>query len=86
MRDETAAMIVPRLLDRQAAASYLGGVSVDTVDRLIHSGQISSLRLPVERQRRGAKGVPGINRRILVDRAELDELILKWRERTEDNR
>jgi hypothetical protein len=72
--------LAPRLLDRDGAARYLG-VSGDTLDRLIHSGQISVVRLPVERQRKGAKGIPGTNRRILIDRAELDELIPRWRER-----
>ena len=70
----------PRLLDRDQAALYLS-VSTDTIDRLIHTGAISIVRLPVERNRRTGRGIAGSTRRILIDRAELDELIPRWRER-----
>ena len=71
----------PRLLDRDQAAQYLA-VSTDTLDRLIHTGVISVVRLPVERSRKTGRGVAGAMRRVLVDRAELDELIPSWRERS----
>jgi excisionase family DNA binding protein len=72
--------ITPRLLDREQAGVYLG-VSADTVSRLIHAGKISVVRLPVERGRGSGTGVTGTNRRVLIDRAELDALIPQWRER-----
>jgi len=77
-RDATG--ITPRLLDRQQAAAYLG-VSPDTIDRLIQTDVISVVRLPVERSRHTGRGIRGVSRRILIDRAELDELIPRWRER-----
>ena len=72
--------IVPRLLNREQTAAYLG-VSADTIDRLIGTGAISLVKLPVVRARRNGNGVSGSNRRVLIDRAELDTLIPKWRER-----
>ena len=72
--------VVPRLLDRRGAAAYLA-VSPDTVDRLIDTGAISLVKLPVVRARKNGNGVSGSNRRILIDREELDLLIPKWRER-----
>ena len=78
----TSASIIPRLLDRNQAATYLG-VSVDTVDRLIRAGMIGVVKLPVERSRHTGRGVMGVNRRILVDRVQIDEQIVKWRERAE---
>lgn len=72
--------IAPRLLGRRQAAQYLGG-SEDTIDRLIQAGELSVVRLPVERSRHTGRGVPGVSRRILIDRVELDELIPRWRER-----
>jgi hypothetical protein len=72
--------IAPRLLDREQAAAYLG-VSVDSLDRLLHSGAISIVRIPCERHRKTGRGVPGASRRVLVDRVELDALIPSWRER-----
>ena len=72
--------IEPRLLNRNQAAGYLG-VSADTVDRPIGTGAISLVKLPVARSRRNGNGVSGSNRRILIDRTELDALIPKWRER-----
>jgi excisionase family DNA binding protein len=78
--DLASAAITPRLIDRSEAARYLG-VSCDTLDRLIQTGQISVVRLPVERHRKTGRGVPGASRRILIDRVELDELCTRWRER-----
>ena len=72
--------VIPRLLDREQAAAYLA-VSPDTLDRLLHTGVVSVVRLPVERHHKTGRGVPGAMRRILIDRNELDELIPQWRER-----
>jgi hypothetical protein len=69
----------PRLLDRDAAAKYLS-VSVDTVDRLLQSGALHVVRLPVQRDRKTGLGVRGTTRRILVDRHELDSLVDRCRE------
>jgi excisionase family DNA binding protein len=73
------AAIPPRLLDRRQAAQYLG-CSEDTIDRLIHTGQIGVVRLPVERSRHTSRGVRGVSRIVRIDRCELDSLIPKWRE------
>ena len=73
-----------RLLSREQAAEYLGGVSVDTIDRLINTGAISIVRLPVERHVKTGAGIAGVNRRILIDRAELDAVIPQWREKRQD--
>lgn len=70
----------PRLLDREAAAAYLS-VSAATLDRLIQSGALAVIRLPVERGRTGL-GVPGRTRRILLDVRDLDALIERSRERS----
>ena len=69
----------PRLLDRETAAAYLS-VSVDTLDRLLQSGALHVVRLPVQRDRNTGVGVRGPTRRILVDRHELDALIEASRE------
>jgi hypothetical protein len=69
----------PRLLDRDAAAEYLS-ISVDTVDRLLQSGALHVVRLPVQRDRKSGLGVRGISRRILIDRHELDSLVDRCRE------
>jgi len=69
----------PRLLDREAAAAYLS-ISVDTVDRLLQSGALHVVRLPVQRDRKTGLGVRGTTRRILLDRHELDSLVDQCRE------
>jgi hypothetical protein len=69
----------PRLLDRDAAAAYLS-ISVDTVDRLVQSGALHVVRLPVQRDRKTGLGVRGTTRRILLDRHELDSLVDQCRE------
>jgi hypothetical protein len=74
-----AAGLAPRLLDREAAAAYLS-VSVDTVDRLLQSGALHVVRLPVQRDPKTGLGVRGTTRRILVDRHELDSLVEQSRE------
>ena len=62
-----------RLLDKDSCAEYLT-VSVDTIERLIHTGALPVVRLPVERDSNG-RGKAGVSRRILVDVADLDRLI-----------
>ena len=69
----------PRLLDRDAAAEYLS-ISVDTLDRLLQSGALHVVRLPVQRDRKTGLGVRGTTRRILLDRHELDSLVDQCRE------
>jgi hypothetical protein len=69
----------PRLLDRDAAAAYLS-ISVDTLDRLLQSGALHVVRLPVQRDRKTGLGVRGTTRRILLDRHELDALVDRCRE------
>ena len=69
----------PRLLDRDAAAAYLS-ISIDTVDRLVQSGALHVVRLPVQRDRKTGLGVRGTTRRILLDRHELDSLVDQCRE------
>jgi hypothetical protein len=71
--------VSPRCLDRQQAAYYLS-VSVDQLDRLIYTGQLAIVRLPVERQSDG-RGRVGINRRALIDVKDLDRLVDACRER-----
>jgi hypothetical protein len=78
-RSSASAGIGPRLLDRDAAAAYLS-VSVDTVDRLLQSGALHVVRLPVQRDRKTGLGVRGTTRRILIDRHELDSLVDQCRE------
>ncbi len=72
--------IPPRLLSREQAAEYLGGVSLHTIDRLINTGALSIVRLPVENDPKSGTARSGASRRILLDRVELDALIPKWRE------
>jgi hypothetical protein len=76
---ESAQAIAPRCLDRAGAAGYLA-VSEDTIDRLIATGAIAVVRLPVARHRRTGAAVEGVNRRILIDRFELDALVERSRE------
>ena len=64
----------PRVLGRDDAAAYLG-ISVRTLDRLIATGAVSQVRLPVARARNGAAVPNEANRRVLLDRVELDRLV-----------
>ena len=68
----------PRLLSRKLAAAYLS-VSTAEIDRLIAVGAIGVVRLPAVRHRNGA-ATTGANRRILIDRVELDALCVRNRE------
>jgi hypothetical protein len=67
-------MSSPRLVNKGGAAAYLGDSSIDTVDRLINTGQLPIVRLPVERGANG-KGRAGVSRRVLIDVRDLDRLI-----------
>lgn len=68
-----AAGLPPRLLDVQASARYLGGVSDWTVRDLDAAGILSRVRIPLPNG--------GELRRVLYDRADLDVLIERWKER-----
>lgn len=68
----------PRLLSRKLAAAYLS-VSVAEIDRLIHTGAIAVVRLPAVRHQNGT-ATTGTNRRVLIDRVELDALCTRNRE------
>ena len=65
-----------RLMDLEAAAAYLGGISTWTVRDLITNGEIPCVRLP-----RTGDGDRRAMRRVLIDRVDLDSLILKWKDR-----
>jgi len=62
-----------RCLSRDAAALYLG-VSLPQVDWLIHTGALPTVRFPVQASHTG-KGRVGMNRRVLIDRCDLDRLV-----------
>ena len=66
-------MTEARLLSRRDAAAYLS-VSLQAVERLLHTGQLHAVRLPVTRGK-GGRGELGQGRRILIDRLELDALV-----------
>src|SRR5262245_46909321 len=67
-----------RLLDKDGAAEYLM-VSVDTLQRLIHTGAVPIVKLPVERAANG-RGQAGVSRRVLIDVVDLDRLIERSKE------
>jgi hypothetical protein len=69
----TVADVPARLVDLNGAARYLGGVSPWTVRALIADGHLRPVPLPSVRHR-GETG-----RRILIDRADLDLVIEKWK-------
>jgi excisionase family DNA binding protein len=68
-----------RLLSIPDAASYLA-ISKKTVQRLIAKGELSIVKLPVSAQRRTSRR-KDTNRRVLLDRNELDALIAASREK-----
>jgi hypothetical protein len=72
-------VVAPRCLDREQAAVYLGS-SPDVIDRLIQTGALATVRLPVERDRRTNKGTPGTSRRVLLDIRDLDALVDRSKE------
>lgn len=67
-----------RCVDIETSAQYLG-VSPDTVGRLIDSGALRIVKLPVERADNG-HGKTGTSRRILIDVRDLDDLIERSKE------
>lgn len=68
-----------RLLSRRDAAAYLS-VSLQVIERLLNTGQLTAVRLPVTRG--DGRGDVGIGRRILIDREELDALVRRTIEHT----
>ena len=74
------AAVSPRCLDRDEAAVYIG-TSTDVIDRLIQSGRLPVVRLPIARSRVTGQGVEGVNRRVLIDVQDLDRLVETSKER-----
>ena len=80
------AQVLPRLLDLEGAAAYLG-VSTWTVRDLEHGGFLPRVRIPMspkaqQRPRAGRNGGgSGELRKLLFDRVDLDECVEKWKER-----
>jgi len=73
--------VTPRGLSVEGAADYIG-CSPKTILRLINAGHISIVRLPISHRRGLAdKTSDDGNRRIIIDRAELDDLFPRWREK-----
>jgi hypothetical protein len=65
------AAVTPRLLDLDGAAKYLS-LTTWTLRDLIDNGTLQRVIIPAG---------PGRDvRRVLFDRAQLDELVLRWRE------
>jgi hypothetical protein len=62
---------IARLLDLEASATYLS-ISVWTVRDLIANGTLQRVVIPTANGRD--------LRRVLLDRQQLDELVLRWRE------
>jgi hypothetical protein len=68
-----------RIYDRDGAGVYLG-ISTDVVDRLIQTGELPVVRLPIERAHNG-RGRAGVLRRIGIDVNDMDALINRSKER-----
>jgi hypothetical protein len=66
-------MIGPRLVDMAGAAAYIS-TSRDTVERLVNTGRLPIVKLPVERAANGS-GRAGVCRRVLIDVRDLDRII-----------
>ena len=66
-----------RCVDKELAADYLG-VSVDSVERLIHTGALPIVKLPIEHHKQGTR--VGLSRRVLIDVKDLDALIERSKE------
>jgi hypothetical protein len=67
--------LVPRLLNKDQAAAYMG-TSTGTIDRLVNHGHLSLVKFPVSRSRHRET-----SRTFLLDRVEMDEVIAQWREK-----
>lgn len=65
----SAPFLLPRLLDLERAAAYLG-VSTWTIRDLEAAGELRRIRVPL-----GQKEL----RRLLFDRLELDQLVERWK-------
>lgn len=65
----------PRLLSVEAAAQYLS-VSSWSIRDYVASGRLPAVQLPAPR------GQGRTIRRVLIDRADLDALVDRWKERT----
>ena len=63
-----------RLLDVEAAAHYLGGVSTATVRAYVTKGVLVPVRLP------STRSTAEPNRRLLFDRNDLDALVEQWKQ------
>ena len=75
---ERATLADGRLLDVAAAARYLA-TSRNTVQRLIYTGALAVVRLPVQRTKHGIDP-RGSSRRVLIDVRDLDKLIDQHKE------
>lgn len=66
-------LVGARLVDVEAAARYLGGISPATMRALVDNGHLVPVRMPSCRR-------PGeFSRRLLFDVRDLDLLIEKWK-------
>jgi len=70
----------PKLLNLELAALYLG-LSPEVIRELINSGALAPVRVPrPDTNRMHRRGpVSDTLRRLLLDRAALDELVERWR-------
>lgn len=68
----------PRLLTLEAASSYLA-LSPWLVRELVASGSLHPVHIPLPPDRRGRRR-SGVIRKLLFDRADLDDLIDSWKE------
>jgi hypothetical protein len=67
-----------RLIDKDVAAQYFS-TSVDTIERLIQTGALPVVKLPVEHSR-NTRSRTGVSRRVLIDVRDLDALIERSKE------
>lgn len=72
MKCVTVAAVLPRLLDLDATAAYLG-VSPWTVRDLEAAGILSRVRIPLPN---------GELRKLLFDREDLDHLVALWKDQS----
>jgi len=72
----------PRLLNVEQAAAYLN-VSWWTLREFVNDGSIPTVRLPRPQTRRMRQRQPISDtvRRLLIDRADLDALVERWKTR-----
>lgn len=72
----------PPLLNVEQAAAYLN-VSFWTLREFINAGSIPTVRLPRPQTQRMRRRQPVTDtvRRLLIDRADLDALVERWKER-----